>query len=230
MCGRFANAAPPDLVKARFKLTSSTLAGAAAGQGHNAQPRWNIAPTMAIDTIIRKDEGMALSSMQWGIASAHSPRPLINARAETMFEKPTFAAAAGRARCVVVASGWYEWKAPKQPYFMQLPETKPMALAGLFWQEEGGRRCVIVTTSALGALAEIHHRSPVVLDDDGWQDWLDPGCPRAAIESLTRPQDGTGLRWHPVTAEVGSIKADHPGLVERADGHGRQPAAQMDLF
>jgi len=230
MCGRFANAASPDLVKAKFRLVSSASSAPGTGPGHNAEPRWNIAPSMAVDTVIKEGQAPALATMEWGLASLHGQRPLINARAETMFEKPTFAASARHRRCVVVATGWYEWKAPKQPYFIHPEDEMPMAMAGLFWEEAERRRCVIVTTSATGELTAIHHRSPVVLEADQWLDWLDPLSGKDEIEALTKPESGALLRWHPVSAEVGSIKANHSGLIRRDDRHGQSPPAQMDLF
>lgn len=231
MCGRFANTTSPDMVKAKFRLTSSVPGSEAdGGRGHNAEPRWNIAPSMMIDTVIRAREGAQLTAMEWGLNFPHLSRPLINARAETMFEKQTFAASARHRRCIVVASGWYEWKATKQPYFIQPEDEMPMAMAGLFWEEEKGRQCVIVTTSATGDLAAIHHRSPVVLEADRWQTWLDPSSQMDEIDHLTKPENGSMLKWHPVSAEVGSTRVNHSGLIERDDQHGQKPPAQMDLF
>ena len=230
MCGRFANAASPDLVKARFKLASSPFGHGGGRRGHNAEPRWNIAPSMDIDTVIETEEGPALGDMAWGLNLSHGSRPLINARAETMFDKPTFAASARARRCVIIASGWYEWKAPKQPYYIQPQDDLPMAMAGLFWDGDGGRRCVIVTTSAEGELAAIHHRAPVVLAADQWLDWIDPSSQKDDLDALTAPENGGSLRWHPVGAEVGSTRVNHAGLIARDDHHGKAQAAQMDLF
>jgi len=231
MCGRFANAASPDMVRAKFRLASPALHGGPQGlKGHNAEPRWNIAPSMAIDTVISTREGTQLTEMEWGLNSPGLSRPLINARAETMFEKQTFAASARHRRCIVVASGWYEWKAPKQPYYIRSGDGLPMAMAGLFREDGGRRQCVIVTTSAAGDLAAIHHRSPVVLQAGRWSDWLDLSAHTDAVMSLTKPEDGADLEWHPVSAKVGSTRVNHPGLIERDDQHGLKPPAQMDLF
>ena len=109
MCGRFANASNPDQLKASFRVQfpavnpPQTGAGEGAASGHNLAPRWNIAPGTMIDTITG-DEDRSMTPAHWGLVNPKSPRPLINARGETMLEKPTFADAARHRRCVVVAT------------------------------------------------------------------------------------------------------------------------------
>lgn len=223
MCGRFANATTLDTLKAGFRVHFNP------GQGHNAAPRWNIAPGTMIDTITGTEERW-IDAAQWGFSTPKQPRPIINARGETMLEKPTFAEAARQRRCIIIATGWYEWKAPKQPYFIRRADGAPMAMAGLFSMRDGNRRCVVVTRSATEGLGEIHHRAPLLLDNAELDCWLDPAASVAAVADLVQPEDGAKLDYYPVSAEVGSVAADHEGLIRRDDRHGQLPPAQMELF
>lgn len=223
MCGRFANATTPDQLKASFRVQFP------GGAGHNAAPRWNVAPGTSIDTITGQ-EHRQLSAALWGFSTPRQPRPIINARGETMFEKPMFADAARQRRCVIAATGWFEWKAPKQPYFIRRRDGAPMAMAGLISRQAGDRAAVIVTRGAMAGLAAIHHRAPLLLTGEALDRWLDPDTPEAWIEAMVRPEDGSALEWYPVSAEVGSVAADHDGLIRRDDSHGQAPPAQLELF
>ncbi len=229
MCGRFSNSTTSDDVKATFKLSFPSSGGS---RGQNNRPQWNIAPSMVIDTVVNIGQRRMLTAMTWGIATPQNTRPLINARSETMFEKPTFRQAARMRRCLVIASGWFEWAAPKKPYFIRRADDTPMGMAGLYWDDDidGGRRCVIVTTAADRELSEIHHRAPMVLDPQYFDDWLDPETSLEAVAGLTRPSLDSVFDWHPVSAEVGSTRVDHDGLVQRDEHHGIKPEPQLSLF
>ena len=229
MCGRFSNSTTSDDVKATFKLSFPSSGGST---GQNNRPQWNIAPSMVIDTVVNIGQRRMLTAMTWGIATPQNTRPLINARSETMFEKPTFRQAARMRRCLVIASGWFEWAAPKKPYFIRRADDTPMGMAGLYWDDDidGGRRCVIVTTAADRELSEIHHRAPMVLDPQYFDDWLDPETSLEAVAGLTRPSLDSVFDWHPVSAEVGSTRVDHDGLVQRDEHHGIKPEPQLSLF
>ena len=229
MCGRFSNSTTSDDVKATFKLSFPSSGGS---RGQNNRPQWNIAPSMVIDTVVNIGQRRMLTAMTWGIATPQNTRPLINARSETMFEKPTFRQAARMRRCLVIASGWFEWAAPKKPYFIRRADDTPMGMAGLYWDDDidGGRRCVIVTTAADRELSEIHHRAPMVLDPQYFDDWLDPETSLEVVAGLTRPSLDSVFDWHPVSAEVGSTRVDHDGLVQRDEHHGIKPEPQLSLF
>ena len=229
MCGRFSNSTTSDDVKATFKLSFPSSGGS---RGQNNRPQWNIAPSMVIDTVVNIGQRRMLTAMTWGIATPQNTRPLINARSETMFEKPTFRQAARMRRCLVIASGWFEWAAPKKPYFIRRVDDTPMGMAGLYWDDDidGGRRCVIVTTAADRELSQIHHRAPMVLDPQYFDDWLDPETSLEAVAGLTRPSLDSVFDWHPVSAEVGSTRVDHDGLVQRDEHHGIKPEPQLSLF
>ena len=220
MCGRFANATTADQLKSSFKISFPE------GEGHNRRPRWNIPPGTDIETIMRdpsaRDNGRTIAMARWGMEFDWSPRPLINARGESMFKKRSYSESARTRRCLVVATGWFEWKAPKQPYFMRNRDDSPMAMGGLFRQEGDAMRAVVVTCGASGALGGIHHRAPLLLEGEGMDLWLDPASPQPAVEALVVPTDGAGLEIYPVSPEVGSVSADHEGLIRPVDGHGPQ--------
>lgn len=232
MCGRFSNATTPDQVKATFRLNwpQSLM----PNRGHNAEARYNIAPSLEVDAITApqgaKSGHKILRPMIWGVATPQNTRPLINARAETMFEKPTFRTAARKHRCAVVASGWYEWLAPKKPYYIFRADGQPMAMAGLYWQDNDACRCVVVTTAAEGELSAIHHRAPLVLDPAALDRWLDLEEGEASLAEVIAPGPASRFDWHPVSHEVGSTRVNHPRLITRDDHHGTPPEPQMSLF
>ena len=237
MCGRFSNATTPDQLKATFKVQFGDRGKASSG--HNAEPRWNIAPSLDVDTVIYAAGQQILRPMTWGIATLKNTRPIINARSETMFEKPTFRHAARHQRCVLVASGWYEWMAPKKPYYISRADGAPMGFAGLYWQDGNASRCVIVTTAADGALADIHHRAPMVVEEGNLRRWLTGETYAEDGGALIAPSPAELFHWQAVSAEVGSTRSNHSGLIERDDAHGIQdapedepppPEPQLSLF
>lgn len=247
MCGRFSNATTPDQLKATFKVqfgnvhSGAQVGGAASSNaGHNAEPRWNIAPSLDVDTVIYAAGQNILRPMTWGIATPKNTRPIINARSETMFEKPTFRHAARSQRCLVVASGWYEWIGPKKPYYISRVDGAPMGFAGLYWQDGNSSRCVIVTTAADGALADVHHRAPMVVEAANMHGWLTGQMQAEDGGQLIAPSPAELFAWHPVSAEVGSTRSNHMGLIARDDAHGVQeideeeqvapPEPQLSLF
>ena len=228
MCGRFANATDPDQLRTVFKAILPEA------MGHNRPPRWNVAPGTGIETIVLDDAngsaGRRIAPAHWGMASPKSARLLINAKGETMFDKPSFGDSSRHRRCLVVSTGWYEWKAPKKPYFIRYSDGAPMALAGIFRREGGQRHAVVVTRKAVGGLKEVHHRAPLPLEGQSLERWLDPSSPQSAIMDIVMETGGGGLDCYPVSAAVGSVSEDHEGLIRRDDSHGQPPPAQMDLF
>lgn len=225
MCGRFANAETEQTLQSSFKVHFPS-----GMRGHNRMPRYNISPGVEIETVIDTPNGRELAMMHWGFMLGSMTRPVINARSETMFEKPSFAALAQQTRCIIVATGWYEWKAPRQPYFIRSTDHAPMAMAGLYRKTDAGRSAVVVTRSAEGPLGEIHHRAPLTLDAETMSEWLHPGSTESALRVLARATDGAGFEWCPVSAEVGKVRVDHEGLITADATHGQAPPAQMDLF
>lgn len=220
MCGRFAN---------RFTASELTTMFKTAIPLSNSQPlpAYNITPGVDILTIQANPSGRSGGAMHWGVPSPMGKGLLINARGETMREKQTFRDAALARRCVVLASGWYEWKAPKQPYHIARRDEAPMAFGALYWPGETPR-CVIVTTAAEGNLASLHHRAPLLIDLADLDQWLDPSLSSLEIGEMTKPADADHLIWHPAPPEVGNNKSNHAGLIAPYDGPA--PEVQASLF
>lgn len=164
------------------------------------KPRYNIAPTQAVPVIRQDDHHRSVSLMRWGLVPSWSkdPKsgpPLINARGETVAEKPAFRTAFKRRRCLMPATGFYEWRTEgkaKFPYSIHLPKDEIFAFAGLWesWHDEL-ESCVMVTTEAEGVMTRLHDRQPVILHRDEWAVWLDPEVEADALQNLVRPWDGT---------------------------------------
>ena len=172
----------------------------------------------------------ALALLHWGLVPFWAKESsigarMINARAETVAEKPAFRAAFRHRRCLIPADGFYEWKKAadggKQPYLIRRRDRAPFTFAGLWesWQEKQSgaelESCSIVTTDANATLAPIHHRMPVILDERGWQDWLAPGSEwGAALQALLRPAPDELLEAFPVDRAVNKVANDGPELLE----------------
>jgi len=206
----------------------------------NLQPRWNVAPSQA--ALIISQTGLQPEALfpAWGLPPSGEGRSfLINARMETVAEKPTFRDSFMYRRCLVVASGWYEWSAPKTPWHVQLSDGGVMAFGGLLLRRGDEDRFVVMTSAANDDLTSIHHRQPLVLSPDRWQRWLTAGPAEAAELCVAAPANW--FNWYRVGAAVGRVGEDHPGLVtpldeaalaaEATGGTGRKPdTGQGDLF
>lgn len=202
MCGRFTSTASPEELMRQFGVTIL----------ENLRPRWNVAPTQS-SVIIRQD-GLHTEAVQakWGLPPATSKQSfLINARMETVREKITFRDAFAHSRCIVPASGWYEWSEPKRPWHIQRGDAKTMVMAGLLFQRGEQTHFVIMTSAADGNLQNIHHRAPLVIPHDECQTWLN-GTPEQAA-GICRAAPSDWFNWYRVSSAVGKVSADHPGLV-----------------
>ena len=210
MCGRF--------------VLGSDGATLARHYGLPAMPAfdggYNIAPSQWLPLVRRtQDGGRDATLCRWGFiphwAKAPGTRP-INARAETLAEKPTFRAAYRRRRCLTPANGYYEWRREngrKQPYFIRLAEVELFSFAGLWSAGRPGRDgdpagCAIITTAAAPALAALHERMPVILEPGDYDAWLDTGDP-----GLLAPYTGA-LRAYPVSDRVNNPRHQGAGLVQ----------------
>jgi len=177
MCGRFAFYSPSEATAALFGVNGSIA----------VEPRYNIAPTQFIAAIRNSEEsGRELAMFRWGLIPSWAKDPsignrMINARSETVAEKPSFRAAYRRRRCLLLADGFYEWKKEgdtKTPHFISLASGAPFAFAGLWenWQsketDESIQSTTIITTAANEFMATLHHRMPVVLQPDTADRWL----------------------------------------------------------
>lgn len=182
----------------------------------NLQPRWNVAPSQAALVVSQTGLQPETGFVNWGLPpAAEGCSFLINARMETVTEKATFRDAFATRRCLVVASGWYEWSAPKTPWHVQLADGRVMAFAGLLLRRGGEDRFVIMTSAANGKLAAIHHRQPLVLSPDTWPRWLTGSREDAISLCVAAPSDW--FNWYRVSLAVGRVGEDHPELVTPLD-------------
>ncbi len=213
MCGRFTITHPNEALAALF--------GALPGNDLPPAPRHNICPTQPV-AVVTSDGGMRrLMTMRWGFIPSWYKTPtdgplIINARSETVAAKPAFREAVRARRCIVPASGFYEWTAgpdkTRLPYYITRADGAPMALAGL-WQLWGDQvTCAVVSTEAGPGMAGIHDREPVILDPADWPLWLGEAGHGAA--RLMRPTPPGVLRMHRVDVAVNSNRASGPQLIE----------------
>jgi len=191
-------------------------------------PNYNVCPTAQVATVTSDAETRHLRPMRWGFVphwyKAVNDGPLlINARAETIAEKPAFRAACRERRCLVPASGFYEWTrledGTKLPWYITRRDGAPLAFAGI-WQdwERGGEAlssCAVVTTGANEAMSRVHHRIPVILEQDDWPLWLGEAG-KGAATLMHAPKEDV-LDFHRVSPAVNSNRASGPDLIEPVD-------------
>jgi putative SOS response-associated peptidase YedK len=217
----------------RYTLTARRQAVAAAlglDDFFELPPRYNIAPTQWVPTVRLDPDGGGpeLSALKWGLIPPWIDEPgianrLINARAETVAERPAFRSAFRRRRCLIVADGFYEWdrRDGRRPYYFRLNDGRPFAFAGLWerWDkgDEPVESCTLITTAANGVVAPVHDRMPVILRPEDHARWLDPGEHRpAALAGLLVPPPDDWLVVNPVSRRVNNPRNEGPRCIERA--------------
>ncbi|MCT8159037.1 SOS response-associated peptidase [Pseudoruegeria sp. SHC-113] len=217
MCGRFAITLPTDAMAQLFD--------AAPANALPEVPNYNVCPTTQIHVITgREGERRRLGAMRWGFLPSWYKSPtdgplLINARAETIAEKPAFRAACRERRCLIPCSGFYEWtkdeSGARLPWYIQRADGAPLVFAAI-WQDWGqgedrAPTCAMVTTGANDAMGRIHHRMPVILEEADWGLWLGEEGKGAA--RLMRAAGEEVLRFHRVDPKVNSNRASGAGLI-----------------
>ncbi|MGH3963093.1 MAG: SOS response-associated peptidase [Pseudonocardiaceae bacterium] len=239
MCGRYASTRSPATLAVEFDALDATD-GAAPGTDYN------VAPTKPVFSVVtrhpRDAEGIpdsdrtvrSIRVMRWGLVPHWAKDPgggsrMINARAESAATKPAFRDAVARRRCLLPADGWYEWQAAsgsrKQPFFITSRDGSGLALAGLWATWRGADTtapplvsCAVVTTDAVGPLAEIHDRMPLVLPAQAWEAWLDPDSDDPSRLLAPPPAElVAALELRPVSTAVNDVRRAGPELVERLD-------------
>lgn len=188
-------------------------------------PRYNVCPTDPLHVVISRQGTRHIGAMRWGLIPKWYKHPtdgplLFNARSETIAEKPAFAQAARQRRCLIPASGFFEWTRAGEtrlPWFITRSDKAPMVFAGVWqsWLSREGARvasCAIVTTAAKGQMAELHERVPVILNQDDWPLWLGEAGHGAA--RLMHPLEDGELGFHRVDPAVNSNRAEGPELIE----------------
>ncbi len=215
MCGRLANTVPADAM--------SQLFSARPANDLPETPNFNVCPTNRVHVILN-DDGRKLQAMRWGFIPKWYKKPndgplLINARGETIAEKPAFRDACRQRRCLIPTTGFYEWtKTPegeRLPWYIHRADQAPMVFAGV-WQTWGTAEdrvdtCAIVTTAANDPMAKIHKRMPVVLEPDEWAKWLGEDGKGAA--TLMNAAADDALDYYRVDRAVNSNRAAGPQLI-----------------
>ncbi len=238
MCGRYSLTTPVEGLRQLFDFPEQP----------NLAPRYNIAPTQSVAAVRRpppagvegegeappasRTQGRQLVLLRWGLVphwakDASIGGRMINARAETLAEKPSFRAAFHKRRCLILADGFYEWqkqdKGPKQPYRIALNNGGPFAFAGLWerWRDAAAgsliESCTIVTTEANALLRPIHDRMPVILPPAAFDVWLDSETKSEVALGLLRPFESDNLVAYRISLRVNSVANDDAAVITPLD-------------
>ena len=216
MCGRY-ELQEIEGLGARFRATSVRL---------DLAPRYNVAPGQIMPVVVRAEGENNLELMKWGLIPSWAKDPsignkMINARAETVLEKPSYRKPLQSKRCLVPVSGFYEWHDTghgKVPYHINLKGEKIFALAGLYdeWFDPDGQKIdsyTILTTSANTFMERLHHRMPVILGREAEDTWLDPKTPLSGLMDLMSPFMPEKMVAAPASLRVNNVRNDDPGLL-----------------
>ncbi|WP_223066725.1 SOS response-associated peptidase [Paenibacillus caui] len=219
MCGRFTVTVPVEEIRLRYLIQVSTILDFA--------PRYNVAPMQQIPAAIGSSGGNRLGVLRWGLVPSWSQddkigSKMINARAETLTEKPAFKRLLSSRRCIIPADGFYEWKQEgnkKQPFRILMRDGGIFSLAGLFdiWMGPEGNKlstCTIITTEPNSLMADIHDRMPVILRPEDEAEWLDRGNNDVlSLKQLLKPYNASKMRAYPVSQMVGNVNNDSRELL-----------------
>lgn len=220
MCGRFTLITPAEQIAEQFELPEVP----------SLSPRYNIAPTQPVAAVrlLPGNGGRELALLRWGLVPFWAKDPnigarMINARSETVAEKPAFRAAFRQRRCLVLADGFYEWQRlerGKQPFYIHLRDGKPFAIAGLWehWKGANGQTinsCTLLTTQPNDLIRTLHNRMPVVLRPEDYDLWLDPDVQGPELlRPLLRPYPSDSMAAYPVSNWVNKPGNDSPQCIE----------------
>lgn len=226
MCGRYASA--------RSTADLATLLGADDETGERlAEPDYNVAPTKDVPAVVVRGDERRLVALRWGLVPSWAKDPrigsrLINARVETVAEKPAFRAAFARRRCLLPADGYYEWQPPaegrpsannpKQPYYLSPADGSPFVMAGLYeiWKDAEDRplwTATVITTDAADDQGHIHDRAPLTVPEALWGRWLDPDITGDDLLGELPPAVAGNLSATPVSTLVNDVRHNGPELL-----------------
>jgi putative SOS response-associated peptidase YedK len=219
MCGRYTLRTPVNDLVGQFHIEEYPS---------DIAPNYNIAPTQEVAAVVEEDDKRKLEMLRWGLIPSWAKDPaignkMINARAETVSEKPSFRSAFKKRRCLILADGFYEWQKTdngKQPYHIKMEDDSPFAFAGLWetWKDgEEIRSCTIITTEANDLMDEIHHRMPVILHPEDYAMWLDPDFDeKEPLTTLLKPYPADAMEAYPVSRRVNKPSNNEPSVLEPA--------------
>jgi putative SOS response-associated peptidase YedK len=220
MCGRFVQNFTFETFQDNFNIQTAEA---------EIPPNFNVAPTQEILTIIKDDNENKLERFHWGLVPFWAKdvsvgSRMINARAETVASKPSFRNAFKKRRCLIPASGFYEWKGEKghkQPYYIIIPTDEPFAFAGLWetWTDKDDdsiyKSCTIITTAASKSIVELHNRMPVILNPEVYEKWLNAEIQKPKeLESILKDGSINEMKYHPVSKLVNSVKNNDPNCIK----------------
>ncbi len=217
MCGRYASS--------RSAADLAAFFGVEEAPEEELTPSWNVAPTDPVPIVLARQGRRLLRVARWGLVPSWArdtkgAARLINARQETVADKPSFRAAFLRRRCLVPADGYYEWQREggrKVPWFLSARDTSPLAMAGLYelWRADEQHpwllTTTVLTTEAADDTGEIHERTPLLVARDDWTAWLDPARERADSAVLSPAVPGVLTAWQ-VDPAVGNVRNEGPEL------------------
>ncbi|MGD8188515.1 SOS response-associated peptidase [Brevibacillus ginsengisoli] len=220
MCGRYTLVTDHETMMKRFFINGVPI---------DLHPRYNIAPGQMIPSIIQDKGTRRIGQLRWGLVPAWTKDDklgykMMNAKAETIEEKPAFRNLFARKRCIIPADGFYEWKQTKhgkQPMRMTLKNQGLFAFAGLYdtWIRPDGEKihsCTIITTEPNRIVADIHERMPVILRPEDEGIWLDrEEYDPKLLRSLLVPYDANEMEAYPVSAKVGNVRYDQPECIAK---------------
>lgn len=219
MCGRFVRKSTLTEITDEFEIYDVEWVW---------EPSYNIAPGQNVACVTRNGRNK-LVSLRWGLIPPWADNPeigyrMINARAETLTQKQTFARAFERQRCLVVADGFYEWRKEgekKTPVYFHMRDARPFGFAGIYelWQPKDGppvASCTIITTRANQLVAPTHDRMPVIIGRQDRLSWLDPGTDVKQLDRLLRPYDSKDMVGYAVSTRVNSPRFNDPELIKPA--------------
>ena len=215
MCGRYALTSPPAVLAERFHLLWTP----------ELEPHYNIAPSQTIPVVRETGQGREMALLRWGLIPSWAKEAsigmkLVNARGETLADKPAFRSAYRQRRCLIPADAFYEWKAiagRKQPYCIRMRDGGPFGMAGLWerWKAPDGQTvesCAIVTVDANALIAELHERMPLILAPDDYDAWL-----RAESQQLPPAVAAQDMRSYPVSPLVSNARNEVPACLDPID-------------
>lgn len=218
MCGRFAQRADSKKIAKEFQVAEVPA----------VEARYNIAPTQEVLAVYEREDGREATFYKWGLIpswakDASMGARLINARAETVAEKPAFRQAFKQRRCIIPVDGFYEWqrtRGRKQPFFFRMKDERPFGFAGLWerWQAEGSEvinSCAILTTEANEVLRPVHDRMPVIIHPDDYELWLDADARKLGlVKEMLRSYPAEEMVSYPVGTSVNSPRNQGTELIE----------------
>ncbi len=222
MCGRYTLHKKADDLLKRYNIAQPKV---------EDQSNYNAAPGQLMPVVVATENGTSLQMMKWGLVPVWAKDPrigykLINARAETIFEKPMWRSVIRKKRCLIPADGFYEWKrtpkgtkGPKQPFYIHPKQVDLFSFAGVWetWKDSDNKEWnsySIITTEPNKEMSDVHDRMPVILHPEDEASWLEPSQDQSGIESLLHPFEDGGLELYKVSEDVNSAKNNDEHLIE----------------